>query len=104
MLAIAPLVGLFLLSTATVAVLLVKDVLERKTAPKGLSKTPKEGEVVKFVAIGDDWAAKVFREHRQFSVDVIHLGEFQVHRGGFGTIDAAEGFGVQYAKDHGATV
>lgn len=102
LLGIAPLVGLFLVSAAAFGGLLVKDYLDEKYSPKKLSRRPKEGQVVQFLYLGKNWAVKVYFENNQYSVDVLHGGEFQVHKGGFGTMEQAGGWGTQYAKERGA--
>lgn len=101
MLALAPIVALFIVSTVAFGAVLAKEALDRATAPKGKKKAGKPGEVIDIEFLGD-WVIKVFREHKQYSVDVLYAGEFQAHKGGFGSIETARGWGVTYAKDRGA--
>ncbi len=100
-LALAPIVALFVLATVTFGAVIAKEALDRYTAPKGKKTTGKAGEIVDIKFLGD-WVIKVFVEHRQYSVDVLYTGELQIHKGGFGTIEMARGWGVTYAKERGA--
>lgn len=103
MLALGPLVALFLVTTATLGAVVVKEALDRATAPKGAKVRPKEGEIVsgQFVG-GSEWVVKVYYSKNGYEVQVLYAGEFQVRKTGFGSQKEAETWGINYAKQRGA--
>lgn len=105
LLAIAPLGVLFVLAAGTFGAMMFTEYLDRRVASKtkGKAKGAEEGDIVSSQFVdGSDWVVKVYKTHGQFEVQVIYLGEFQTRKTGFGTPELAEGWGVSYAKQHGA--
>lgn len=101
MLALAPLAAVAILATVALGATFLKEGLARASAPKGKKKAAVEGELVDVDWLGE-WVVKVFKEHNQFSVDVLRGGEFIIHKTGFGTPEAAMAWGRKYAEDRGA--
>lgn len=102
LLAIAPLVGLFLITSVGFGALLLKNKIAKKAA-KNEYETFKEGEVVSGIFVnGSDWVVKVYYSKFGYEVQVYYAGEFLTQKTGFATHDQAQAWGVDYAKGRGA--
>lgn len=102
LLAIAPLVGLFLITSVGLGALLLKSRIAKRVA-KNEYEAFEEGEVVSGIFVnGSDWVVKVFYSKFGYEVQVLYAGEFRMQKTGFQTHDQAQAWGVDYAKSHGA--
>lgn len=103
LLAVAPLIGLFLLTGFGFGALLLKQKMEKKNAPKGMTTTPDEGQVVssEFVK-GGNWVVKVYYSKYGYETQIYSSGEYQTRKTGFSTQEQAHAWGIEYALNHGA--
>lgn len=98
LIAVAPIVALAIIATVALGATMLKEGISRASGAKG-KPSPVEGELVEVDWLSDSWVVKVFKEHKQFSVDVLHNGEFIVHKTGFGSIGQAMAWGRKYVED-----